>query len=67
MRGWGGKGGEGEEGRGRGEVGRNDPNIVCTYEYNKKRKKKMEKKRVMLIVTIIKYNDIVGNKDEEKI
>jgi hypothetical protein len=25
---------------GRGEGGRNDPNIVCTYEYNKKKKKK---------------------------
>jgi hypothetical protein len=24
----------------RGEGGRNDPNIVCTYEYNKKRRKK---------------------------
>jgi hypothetical protein len=23
----------------RGEGGRNDPNIVCTYEYNKKKKK----------------------------
>jgi hypothetical protein len=27
-------------------VGRNDPNIVCTYEYNKKRKKK---KRIPII------------------
>jgi hypothetical protein len=37
------EGGEREEGRGKGgregqgEGGRNDPNIVCTYEYNKKR------------------------------
>jgi hypothetical protein len=23
-----------------GEKGRNDPNIACTFEYNKKRKKK---------------------------
>jgi hypothetical protein len=32
--------GEGGEGEGQGEEGRNDPNIVCTYEYNKKRKTK---------------------------
>jgi hypothetical protein len=25
--------------REQGKGGRNDPNIVCTYEYNKKRKK----------------------------
>jgi hypothetical protein len=28
------------EGRGQGEGGINDPNIVCTYEYNKKKKNK---------------------------
>jgi hypothetical protein len=29
-----------------GEGGRNDPNIVCTYEYNKKRKAKAKKKKI---------------------
>jgi hypothetical protein len=35
---------EGEGGgvvRGRGEGGRNDPNIVCTYELKKKEKRKI--------------------------
>jgi hypothetical protein len=27
---------------GSGEGGRNDPNIVCTYEYNLKKRKKKE-------------------------
>jgi hypothetical protein len=29
----------GGDGKGWEEGGRNDPNIVCTYEYNKKRKR----------------------------
>jgi hypothetical protein len=29
--------------RGQGEGGRNDPNIVCTYEYNKIKKERKEK------------------------
>jgi hypothetical protein len=28
--------GVGRNGRGHGKGGKNDPNIVCTYEYNKK-------------------------------
>jgi hypothetical protein len=32
-------------GGGREEGERNDPNIVCTYEYNKKRKKKKSEKK----------------------
>jgi hypothetical protein len=28
---------------GAGEGGRNDPNIVCTYEYDKKREKDQKK------------------------
>jgi hypothetical protein len=30
---------------GAGGRGENDPNIVCTYEYNKKREKKQIKKK----------------------
>jgi hypothetical protein len=35
VRGWG-----GNWGKGQGKRGRNDPNIICTYEYNLKKKRK---------------------------
>jgi hypothetical protein len=43
--------GEGESKRvreGVGKEGRNDPNIVCTYEYNKNLKKKKTKLNALL-------------------